>query len=139
MTELLSGQPLEIEIGYVAIARLVAPIFYARVVRDDGLLCYDLDTEFSALSLSAIQGPGCIALHIERLDLNGGRYFVEVGCYAQGWAYCYDFRSSVCSLTVRGNGRADAVLNVPHRWEIKDRGAAQVVAEVESGASSSSA
>jgi lipopolysaccharide transport system ATP-binding protein len=138
VTDVLSGQPVQIEIGYLAIARLVAPIFYARIERTDGLLCYDLDTEFSALSLAAIQGPGCIALHIERLDLNSGRYVIEVGCYAQGWAYCYDFRSAVCSLTVRGTGRTDAALNVPHHWEVKRAGAAPVVAEIESAAGSSS-
>jgi lipopolysaccharide transport system ATP-binding protein len=137
VTELLSGQAIQIEIAYVAIARLVAPIFYARVTRDDGLLCYDLDTEFSALSLAAIQGPGYVALHVDRLDLNSGRYVIEVGGYAQGWAYCYDFRSSVCSLTIRGTGRADAAMNVPHRWEIKRRGAEPLVAGAESAGSSS--
>jgi lipopolysaccharide transport system ATP-binding protein len=139
VTDVQSGQPVQIEIRYLASARLVAPIFYARVTRDDGLLCYDLDTEFSTLSLAAIHGPGCIALHIERLDLNSGRYVIEVGCYAQGWAYCYDFRSSVCSLTVRGSGRGDAALNVPHRWEIAPGGAVPVVAGIESAAGSSSA
>jgi hypothetical protein len=137
VADVQSGQPAQIEISYVATARLVAPIFYARVTRDDGLLCYNLDTELSEVSLLTIEGPGCVALHIERLDLNSGRYDIEVGCYAQGWAYCYDFRSSVCSLAVRGNGRGEAVLNVPHHWEIKGGGAAPLVAEIESGGSAS--
>jgi lipopolysaccharide transport system ATP-binding protein len=138
VTEVVSGQAVQIDIDYVAIARLVAPIFYTRIERPDGLLCYDLNTEFSALSLSAIHGPGRITLHIERVDLNSGRYVIEVGCYAQGWAYCYDRRVSVCSLTVHGEGLTEAILNVPHRWEMHGDGAVGVAA-VESGAGSSSA
>jgi lipopolysaccharide transport system ATP-binding protein len=108
VTEVLSGQPMQVEIDYVAARRLVAPIFSARILREDGLVCCNLTTEFSTLSLSAIQGPGCIALHLERLDLNTGRYLVEVGCYAQDWAYAYDYHSSECSLVVRGDDIKDA-------------------------------
>lgn len=127
VTEMRSGQPLQIEIGYTATARLVAPIFYSRILREDGLVCYNLSTEFSTLSLSAIQGPGCIALYIERLDLNTGRYVVDVGCYAQDWAYAYDYHLSESSLVVRGHGARDPVLNAPHRWEVKEGSAAPVV------------
>jgi len=127
VTEVLSGQPMQIEIDYVATRRLVAPIFSARILREDGLVCCNLTTEFSTLSLSAIQGPGCIALHLERLDLNTGRYLVEVGCYAQDWAYAYDYHSSERSLVVRGDGIKDGVLNVPHRWEIKGAAAVPIV------------
>lgn len=134
VAEVLSGQPVQIEIGYAAIERLVAPLFCARILRDDGLVCYDLTTEASTLSLSAIQGPGYIALYIERLDLNSGRYFVDVGCYAQDWAYAYDYHLAVCSIVVHGNGVKDAVLNAPHRWEVKGEAAAPVVTQVESGA-----
>ena len=117
VTELASGRALQIEIAYLAIARLVAPIFYTRIERIDGLLCCDLNTEFSPLSLSTIDGAGTIRLHVERLDLNSGQYSFEVGCYAQGWAYCYDRRASVCELTIHGEGLTEAVLDVPHRWE----------------------
>jgi lipopolysaccharide transport system ATP-binding protein len=138
VTEVVSGQPLQIEIGFVAKGRLLAPIFYARLLREDGLVCANLTTEFSTLSLSAIQGPGCIALFLERLDLNRGRYVVDVGCYAQDWAYAYDSRFSECSFVVRGDNGRDGVLNVPHRWEVKGGAAAPVVAQVESGTGSSS-
>src|SRR5688572_16385011 len=94
VTEVLPGQPIQIEIGYAATERLVAPLFCSRILRDDGLVCYDLTTENSTLSLAAIQGPGCISLHVERLDLNSGRYFIDVGCYAQDWAYAYDYHFS---------------------------------------------
>jgi lipopolysaccharide transport system ATP-binding protein len=133
VTEVASGQPLRIEIGYTAMRRLVAPIFYSRILREDGLLCYNLSTQFSTLSLSAVQGHGCIALYIERLDLNTGRYVVDAGCFAQDWAYAYDYALSETSLVVRGHGARDPVLNAPHRWEVKEGSAASIVIRHEPG------
>lgn len=134
--EVRSGQPVQIEIDYAAKGRLVAPIFCARVLREDNLICYNLTTQFSTLSLSAIEGSGSIVLYIERLDLNRGRYFVDVGCYTQDWAYAYDYRLYERSLFVHGDGVRDAVLNVPHRWTMRS-GAAPPLTQVESAAESS--
>jgi lipopolysaccharide transport system ATP-binding protein len=120
VTEMPSGHPLQIHIDYVASARLVAPIFYSRILRDDGLVCYNLSTECSTLSLSAIQGRGCVSLYIERLDLNTGRYVVDVGCFAQDWAYAYDYRRTESPFVIRGNGASDPVLTAPHRWELRE-------------------
>jgi lipopolysaccharide transport system ATP-binding protein len=133
VSEMLSGQAVQIEIAYVATRRLVAPIFYARVLREDGVVCCHVTTEFSTLSLSALEGPGCIAVSIERLDLNSGRYSIDVGCYAQDWAYAYDCHLLERALVVRGDDSRDAILNVPHRWEIKGDASASVIAPVESG------
>ena len=117
LTEISSGQSLRIEISYVARQRLVAPIFMARIIREDGLVCCDIHTEFSRLSVSAIEGPGSIAAHIDRLDLNTGRYVIDVCCYTQDWTYAYDYRASVWSLSVRGPRDKEGVLRIPHRWE----------------------
>ena len=136
--EVESGEPIQIEIDYAATTRIVAPIFCSRILREDGLVCYDLSTQNSTLSLSAIQGPGRIALYIDRLDLNSGRYVVDVGCYAQDWAYAYDYHVAECSLVVHGDGLREAVLNAPHRWEIEGGTAPSVVkpAELDVGSSS---
>jgi homopolymeric O-antigen transport system ATP-binding protein len=119
IAEIVSGEAIQIEIRFTATERLVAPIFRSRILRDDGLVCYDFTTENSTLSLSAIEGAGGIVLHIDRLDLNSGSYLVDAGCYAQDWAYAYDYQFSACSLTVRETGVKNAVLHVPHRWESK--------------------
>ena len=34
-----------------------------------------------------MNGGGQVALELERLDLNGGAYYVDVGLYERGWAY----------------------------------------------------
>jgi lipopolysaccharide transport system ATP-binding protein len=119
LEEIRSGQPLRIGIDFLAADTLVAPLFRVRVIRDDGLVCYDLSTEQSELSLSAIAGSGRVTLVLDRVDLNTGRYTFDVGAYAHDWAYAYDHQASVCSLLVIGDNIQEAVLNVPHRWELQ--------------------
>jgi lipopolysaccharide transport system ATP-binding protein len=114
----VSGRPLRIEIDYRATDKLVAPVFQVRILREDGLVCYDVDSERSELSASSIVGEGRVTLSVERLDLNTGRYLFDVGVYAHDWAYAYDHHPSVCSLVVVGDGAQDAVLAVPHCWTL---------------------
>jgi lipopolysaccharide transport system ATP-binding protein len=118
-TELRAGDPLRVEIEYRATMRVVAPIFCVRIARDDGVVCYVLTTELSNVSLSAIEGTGQVALDVERLDLNTGRYVLDASCYAQDWIYAYDYHMRVATFVVRGDGMQDAVLNSPFRWEIR--------------------
>jgi lipopolysaccharide transport system ATP-binding protein len=127
VSELRACQPLRIEIEYRAAMRVVAPIFCVRIAREDGLVCYIPTTEFSNLSLTAIEGTGRAILDLERLDLNSGHYVVDASCYSQDWAYAYDYHFRVASLMVRGDGTEDAVCNSPFRWEIHSDAAATVV------------
>lgn len=130
--ELPSGRPLQIEIEYEAPRRIVAPLFRVRIYRGDGLLCYDFSTETSTLSLSAIEGHGRVVLSLERLDVNSGIYLVDVGCYAQDWAYAYDYLPSVCSFAVLGHGGEGAVLQTAHSWAVTEGDATH--AAVQAGA-----
>jgi lipopolysaccharide transport system ATP-binding protein len=118
VSEIRSGQPLRIELTYTAVERLVAPIFCARILREDGFLCYDFNTEASELSFSAVHGLGRTTVHLDRVDLNSGHYVVDVACYAQDWAYKYDYRKGACSFIVRGNAAGPALLDTPSRWEL---------------------
>jgi lipopolysaccharide transport system ATP-binding protein len=117
-SELRAGDSLRVEIDYSAVMRVVAPIFCVRVERHDGVVCYVLTTRMSNVSLTAIEGKGRIAVDVERLDLNSGRYTVDASCYANGWIYAYDYRLRVGSFTIQGDDDDYAVLNAPCRWDI---------------------
>lgn len=118
VTEIDSGDPLRVEIGYHAPAPIEAPIFGVTISREDGLVCFDGHTSSSRLTLPRIQGPGQIALQLERLDLNGGAYFVDVGVYRPDWAYAFDYHWHVYPLLVRQTGNPKGVLHPPHRWDV---------------------
>jgi lipopolysaccharide transport system ATP-binding protein len=119
-TELESGDPLRVEIDYASQQPVQAPIFGVTISREDGLICCDTSTSAAALVLPTIHGQGQITLHFERLDLEGGQYYVDVGVYEAGWAYAYDYHWHVYPLLIRASGGHHGVLRPPHRWAIGD-------------------
>jgi len=106
--ELESGDPLHIEIEYLASQPIEAPHFGVMISREDGFICYDTNTAAAGLSMPTVQGQGRIMLRLDRLDLNGGQYYVDVGVYQPNWEYAYDFHWQVYPLLVAqvGGGRA---------------------------------
>lgn len=86
-----SGQPLSVEIDYFAQRSLTSPIFGVTIVHEDGRVCYNASSEGSGAEVPTIQGRGRVAVSIDRLDLEAGLYFVDVGMYERRWAYAYDY------------------------------------------------
>ncbi len=120
VTELDSGDALHIEIKYLAPSPIPRPIFGVTISREDGLVCYDTSTDLAGHRLPTVHGSGQITFQIERLDLNGGQYYVDVGVYEREWAYAYDYHWHVYPLTVRPTGGEKGILHPPHRWEFGD-------------------
>src|SRR3989442_354621 len=117
LTELESGAALCVEIEYLAPQSIDAPIFSVTIYREDGVTCYDTSTAAAGLSLPTIQGQGQLTLHLERLDLSGGQYYVDVGVCERDWTYAYDYHWHVYPLSVRPTGTEKGILHPPHRWE----------------------
>jgi lipopolysaccharide transport system ATP-binding protein len=128
ITTLERGEPLSIEIDYVASHPIEAPIFGIGIYRDDHQLCFRTNTAAKGLVLSTIQGPGRLTLHLDRLDLVGGQYFVNVGAYEQKWTHTYDYHWNVHKLLIHPSaGDKKGILCPPHYWEVSDALALQVV------------
>jgi lipopolysaccharide transport system ATP-binding protein len=113
--EIQSGSPLRVEIHYDAPSPTLAPIFKVCVVRDDGLTCYDVNNERETSLLRIVHGKGRVTLDIDRIDLNSGSYFVDIGIFIRDWSYAYDYHSRVYPLVISGE-RSQAILFSPHRW-----------------------
>jgi lipopolysaccharide transport system ATP-binding protein len=118
--EFSCGDALHIEIDYLAPKRIGAPVFSVTIRSEDGQTCTDLSTAAAGISLPVLQGEGRITLHFERLDLNGGQYYVDVGAYTQNWDYAYDYHWHTYPLTVLPTNNEKGVLYPPHRWELSD-------------------
>jgi lipopolysaccharide transport system ATP-binding protein len=116
-TELNSGDPLRVEIDYLAPQPISGPAFGVTITCEDDLVCYETSTTASALTLPMVQGQGQIVLHLERLDLNGGLYYIDVGAYERDWAYAYDYHWHVYPLIIRSAGGGKGILCPPCRWQ----------------------
>ncbi|MCB0208439.1 MAG: ABC transporter ATP-binding protein [Anaerolineae bacterium] len=118
VTQLTSGDPLRIEIVYHAPNLIEMPIFGVLISRDDGLVCYDSNTATAGLEMSSVQGQGYMTLQLERLDLNKGHYWVDVGIYEKNWSYAYDHHWHVYSLQIHSTLNEKGVVCPPSEWQI---------------------
>lgn len=116
--ELGSGDPLCVEIDYLAPRAVHAPAFGVTIIREDEVVCYDTSTAAAGLTLPTVQGQGQITLRLERLDLSGGLYYLDVGVYERDWAYAYDYHWHVYSLVIRPTEGEKGILRPPHHWEV---------------------
>lgn len=118
LTELIGGYPVTVEIRYQAPKPIRTPIFSITICREDGLICYDINTQSVGLTTSTAHGTGKIQLQLERLDLNNGLYYVDVGVYEKNWAHTYDYHWHAYPLQMRSSAVETGVLYIPHRWKL---------------------
>lgn len=117
--ELYSGEPLQIEIEYDTSQTIPSPVFGVILTREDDLVCYDTSTAATEQLTPTIHGQGKITLYIERLDLNGGQYYINVGIYQADGNYAYDYHWRVYSLVIRqANPYEKGILCLPHCWRL---------------------
>ncbi len=113
----MSGEGLTVEINYRALQTITAPIFVVTISRKDGFICYDTSTASLGLNNADAHGQGTVRLRLERLDLMGGEYYLDVGVFTQDWSYAYDYHWHVYPLNVTSEGIEKGVIRPPHQWE----------------------
>ena len=118
VVELVSGDPLQIVIEYVAPSPIPSPIFSVALTREDGVLCYSHNTAAAGATPSVADGPGRMLLQLDRLDLNRGFYRLDVGVYERDWAYAYDYHCQAYPLLVQCREDGEGVLRAPTRWSL---------------------
>jgi lipopolysaccharide transport system ATP-binding protein len=117
------GEPLAVEIGYRAPAPIPEPIFGLSITDPDGNVFLDVNTLTDGYSLPELSGEGVIVVRFERLDLSGGRYFVNVGVYERQWAFAYDYHWHVYPLDVDAS-QSKGVLLPPRCWQLEPHASA---------------
>ncbi|MGB3511115.1 MAG: ABC transporter ATP-binding protein [Microcoleaceae cyanobacterium] len=112
------GDSLCIEIDYLSNQAVTSPIFSVSITNEAGEILLDNNTMAEGVALPTIQGRGQIKLDLKRLDLIGGKYFVNVGVYEQNWHYAYDYHWHVYPLLVNSNESNKGIIQPPLHWEI---------------------
>lgn len=123
----LAGMPISVlsdsagllvKLHYQTSQVIDAPVASVSISRLDGRVCLDLNTAETGVQLPELSGSGSISLRIERLDLAGGEYFVNVGFHERDWTYTYDFHWHVYPLEIIARRPPQGDLNPPHRWDL---------------------
>jgi lipopolysaccharide transport system ATP-binding protein len=110
------GEQLRVEIDFRADEPVPTPNFGVLIRQADNTVLFDETMPSSVIGLDAVRGVGSVALTFDRLDLNSGEYFIDVGVYRHDWAYAYDYHWRAYPLTVVAASQAKGAVNPPHVW-----------------------
>ncbi|MEM8613039.1 MAG: Wzt carbohydrate-binding domain-containing protein, partial [Cyanobacteria bacterium P01_H01_bin.105] len=116
-SHLTSGASLRIEIDYRSPHPVDAAIFCVGITQPDGTACVDVNTLDMKVPVPKIQGSQALSLWCVRLDLNQGKYFVNVGVFKEDWEYAYDYHWHVYPLIIDTQTSSSGLLSPPMRWE----------------------
>lgn len=122
-TLLTTGDALSVEIDYQTHRPLDSAIFSIAISQENGEICLDVNTLTMGIPPIKLQEKGTIKLTLDRIDLRGGNYFVDVGIYQQDWSYAYDYHWHVYPLTLNSTWVSNGILVPPMRWEITSQDA----------------
>ena len=109
-----AGWPLTIGLSWVAHSQVDSMIFGVSVHDESGTQF--LDVISPRVDVELTKRDGVVTLDLERLDLGGGTYHIDVGIYDHNWRTTYDYRWQARWFDVPGP-RSKASLSPPHTWE----------------------
>jgi lipopolysaccharide transport system ATP-binding protein len=115
-----SGEPLCLHIEYEATQRIENPVFSILIHRSDGLYVSSTNTyNIDPFDVGPIEGHGELVIHIDRLDLYGGDYFLSVGAYFEPdppyWSEPAHFLDKQYKFRIVSEGR-HGVYVLPAEW-----------------------
>jgi lipopolysaccharide transport system ATP-binding protein len=113
-----SGELLCVEIDYQINQSIESAIFSVTIAQENARTFLDVNTLQMDIPYIPLQAEGTIKLILDRLDLCGGQYFVDVGMYKQDWSYAYDYHWHVYPLTIDSVVSSKGILQPPMRWEV---------------------
>jgi lipopolysaccharide transport system ATP-binding protein len=111
------GQPLHVEVAYLAHEAVGRPHFGISAHDSEGVKVLDVSSGHAGLAIDVQPGAGSVALVIDRLDLQPGSYTLDVGIFREDWEQPHDYHWAAYPFAVDGR-RSGGVLNPPVRWTV---------------------
>jgi len=115
--KLASGSAVSISLTYEVHEPLNNVIFSISLCNESGQIYFNTHITAEKLSLRLSPGLGQIRLHLSRLDLCSGQYFINAGIFAADWSKVYDYHWQKLPLLVYGTPNEDSILYPPRTWE----------------------
>lgn len=113
-----SGDPVRLVLRYKVHSPVAEAVFGIALLRSDGLWCYGTNSAIEAIPLPPLADEGSVEVFLERLDLLGGSYYLDVAVESKD-GYPYDYHHSLYPFTVKSELQEVGVFRIPHRWVIK--------------------
>jgi ABC-type multidrug transport system ATPase subunit len=97
----VTGEPMTIEIGYLAHKPIPNPEFGLAIFRQDGVQVNGPNTKVAGVDLGIIEGEGTLRYEIEWLPLLPATYLVTTAVHDSHSHQCYDYHQKAHSFRVR--------------------------------------
>lgn len=117
-SEITQGEALNIQINYQLQSPVEAAIFTLSLSNEAGTVLLDTQIMVDPLPDEPLT-PHYLQLQIDRLDLVGGKYFINPGIFSIDWAETYDFKWNVFSILVTSNRPDKGLFEPPMHWHIQ--------------------
>lgn len=106
-----------VKLTVTATRRIHAPIAVVTIRRgEDGVVCVDLSSEGSGVSLPDLDGAGEIGVRLDDVRLAPGDYVVDAGIYERTWSYAYDLHLGAYRFTLPGSAGGHGLYRPRHVW-----------------------
>jgi ABC-type polysaccharide/polyol phosphate transport system ATPase subunit len=110
-----SGDPLHIRLKVRAVTPLEDFVFGIGIFNTEGVCCYGTNTDIEELVSESFLGDGEVTFIIDRLDLTGGTYKLDVAAHRRD-GYPYDYHRQLYTFRVKTQTKDVGVYRPPHRW-----------------------
>jgi ABC-type polysaccharide/polyol phosphate transport system ATPase subunit len=113
------GEPLTIEMSYLAQGRVERPVFGLAIHRGDGTHITGPNTHLAGLDIPAVQGDGKISYRVDRLPLMEGRYLLSVSAHDQTDTVMYDYHDRLYPFQICyvEKGERYGLVSLGGEWE----------------------
>lgn len=115
-----AGEPIAVELSVTnsnGSGAAEAVNVQAKVVRVDEVTCISTNTSIELAPGSTTR----LRVDMDRIDLVGGRYFIDLGLYHRDWTTVYDYHQAVYPVRVRGPGGGDGIVATSTTWTASSR------------------
>ncbi|MBN1537125.1 MAG: ABC transporter ATP-binding protein [Anaerolineales bacterium] len=115
-----TGQPLILEIDYLANEPIESPVFGIAVHRQDGLHISGPNTAFSGLNLGKISGEGTMVYKVPHLPLLPGKYYFSVAATNSDDSEIFDYHDRLYPIQIdnldRGINERYGLITLQGEW-----------------------
>jgi len=111
-----SGASMEIRLQVQAHSPVADLVFGVGIFNAEGVCCYGTNTDVEGAVSGAMSGHGEARFTIDRLDLVGGTYKVDVAVHRKNGAP-YDYHRLLYTLRVTSPLKEAGIFRPPHHWD----------------------
>ena len=115
--QLTSGEPVTVEVSYLARADLAGVGLNLTVTRNDGVRCVEAPSNVAGAS-ALRKGQGKARLHFPHLSLTGGMYSGSISIYDVESGRLHDHQDRMLPFTVIDPREGTAVAWLDYGWEL---------------------